>query len=496
MIKKQNRSSVLFPLYLKENISNKIYFLNYWKMKNDLSNTQFQITLRDYNGNLIHKLSKKVDEIATASLIDIEDEFKNFLTSEIGEGFKASIEIELFFEKPPKYNFPALILNYSDKNNSTFVHSCLRTFNDNELPVTESYEKNQTGFNIFHEKDLVNYMIFITGKQKIYDFKIIVENGNEKREIKQIINNEKTGKLIEIKFDDVLSSFNDNTGIFKVSINHNIRDVFSRFYVGNYKFDEIPTLTHTFFDEHKISNLTSIKSTENWDCVFSFPFFNSKEFNNVLASYNSNIKWNGIARFEFLNSKGKTILMKDLNVDDDFILFKTSFLNINDIFSQNEMKNFHFTTFKISFKGNVPFRNKFGLNYSRKNKMSRGSNICFAPIIYDESLNNKPISTTWSPVGGLNNIIFFHNNSNVFKNNLQIENNINISFFNHEGKMIKKDYILKGDEILIIDVSKDSELDYHFNKNVGWCFLKTDNNYSNSWYLQFGKDTIGGDHAF
>ena len=142
----KNRSSVIFPLFINKGVSNKIYFLNYWKMKNELSNTDFQITLRDSNGSTLNKISKVVGDIATASVIDVEEEFGVFLNDKDKPGFKASLEIELFFEKPPKFNFPALILNYSDINNSSYVHSCLRSFNDEEIPVEESLEKKSNRF--------------------------------------------------------------------------------------------------------------------------------------------------------------------------------------------------------------------------------------------------------------------------------------------------------------------------------------------------------------
>jgi len=465
-------------------------------MKNALFNTDFNITLRNFKGEIISKISKKVGDIATASVINVEEEFKDSLTNKIGQGFKASLEIELFFEKTPKFNFPALILNYSDDNNSTYVHSCLRTYNQDEIPVLESFEKNQTGFNVYAEKDLTNYLVFITGAQKKYKFKIIIQNSKEKIVREEMIINKNPYQLIQFNFDEILDLFKEKNDVFKVTIDHNINDVFARFYVGNYKNSQIPTLTHTFFDEHKYPNTVNNNNTNNWDTAFCFPFLDPNKFNNILGSYECNVTWKGLSRFEFLDLKGNSLFHEDLNVDENFSLFKTSFLNINELFNKTNLHYDQVKSFKISFKGNVPIRNKYGLNYSVNGKVSGGSNICFAPKVYNEAFDNKPLSTSWGPLGGLKNIIYYYNNTSLSENLNDKKNIISINFINSEGKMMNKQYELNSDEILKLDVSKNKELDFHFDKKVGWCFLKTDNNYSNSWYFQFGKDMIGGDHAF
>ena len=95
-------------------------------------------------------------------------------------GFQASIEVEVFFEEEPVIKYPALILNYSDNSNSSFVHSCLRTFNPDENYIAENTSKSQTGFNGFMKSDVENYLIFIGGNQKEYEFKISFEDSKIK----------------------------------------------------------------------------------------------------------------------------------------------------------------------------------------------------------------------------------------------------------------------------------------------------------------------------
>ena len=214
--------------------------------KNNLSNVVFSTTLRDAEGNCLGTDSKKISEIPYASSYKVNDVYSSELSKITNIGFQASIEVEVFFEEEPVIKYPALILNYSDNSNSSFVHSCLRTFNPDENYIAENTSKSQTGFNGFMKSDVENYLIFIGGNQKEYEFKISFEDSKNKVIKKVKLNNKNNKNLFNINLNKIIKNEHIDLDRAKISVMHDANDVFARFYVGNTEKNKIPTLTHTF----------------------------------------------------------------------------------------------------------------------------------------------------------------------------------------------------------------------------------------------------------
>lgn len=500
------RSSALFPIYINKDLENDIVFLNYWKKKNDLSNVKFVSSLWSSDGIILGKRIKEISEIPYASTIKVNDEFSSELNKINTNGFGAYLEIEVFFEKEPLIKYPALILNYKDKLNSSYVHSCLRKFNPGEDTIEENHKKNQTGFNIYTNSGVDNYLIFVGGTQPVYDLKFTFEDGKNKicKDLK--LDNKNNNQLFEINLTSLIKGCKFEDSNLKVSIEHDSKDVFSRFYVGNYEKGKIPTLTHTFFDEQEskdpacIKNQELINNDDFYNASFSFPILDTTKFETSLASYASNTIWKGIANLEILDNEGNVIFNEQHDVDDNFFLFKTNILNVNKMCEKNKI-NSENKTFKASFKKNVdgqnafPSRQKFGLNYNLMGDKSRGCNICFSPLILNDYQFNKKRSVTWGPIGGEENIVFVFMNTSI-KTNKDFNNSLNIDFINSAGETLSKEFTLMNDECLMLDVKKEIYLEEHFGKDIGWCFCNTDNNFYNSWYFSVGKENIGGDHCF
>lgn len=500
------RSSALFPVYINKDLENDIVFLNYWKKKNDLSNVKFVYSLWSSDGFILGKKIKEISEIPYASTIKINNEFSSELSKINKNGFGAYLEIEVFFEKEPVIKYPALILNYKDKLNSSYVHSCLRKFNPSEDTIEENYKKNQTGFNIYRNRGVDNYLIFIGGTQLIYELKLTFEDGKNKiyKEVK--LDNKNNNQLFEINLTFLIKDCKFEDDNLKVSIDHDSKDVFSRFYVGNYEKGKIPTLTHTFFDEQETKNPAFIKNQELinndglYNASFSFPILDTTKFETSLASYASNAIWNGIVILEILDKKGNVIFSERQEVDDNFFLFKTNVFNVNKICDENKI-NSENKIFKVSFKKDIddknvfPSRQKFGLNYNLIGHKSRGCNICFSPLILSDYQFNKKRSVTWGPIGGEENIVFVFMNTSI-NTKKDFNNSLNIDFINSAGETLSKEFVLMNDECLMLDVKKEIYLEEHFGSGIGWCFCNTDNNFYNSWYFSVGKENIGGDHCF
>ena len=326
-----NRSSAIFPLFFNQNNKNKIIFLNYWKMKNNLLDTLLVATLRDALGVKIEQITKKIANEPFASEIDLEKDFSNSIDKVNSSGFNASLEVELFFKDKPLFNYPALILSYENDHDSSYIHSGLRLFNKDELLNDENLYKNQTGFSVYLNQKLTNYVMFVCGDQSKYKFNLILESNNKKYTKSIQLINKKKYEIVEFNIDDIFSDIHIENDLVKVSIEHNVSDIYPRFYVGNYSNFSIPTLTHTFYDERLevLGRKKTKKDNDFLDASFSFPILNPAHYENILCSYASNDIWSGEAKFEILDFSGKLKFSKFFEVNKEFILFNISRFNIN-----------------------------------------------------------------------------------------------------------------------------------------------------------------------
>ena len=174
------RASVIFPMFFSPDNKNKIIFLNYWKMKNNLRDAVLLASLRNNQGKLIDQITRKIANEPFSSEIDLERDFSNSIDKINSSGFNASLEVELFFKEKAIFNYPALILNYENDHDSSYIHACLRLFNEDEFTSKENLIKKQTGFDVFLNKKLRNYIIFVCGDQSNYEFSITLETSNKK----------------------------------------------------------------------------------------------------------------------------------------------------------------------------------------------------------------------------------------------------------------------------------------------------------------------------
>ena len=495
------RASAIFPMFFSPDNKNKIIFLNYWKMKNNLADTLLIASLRNKQGKLIEQITRKIADEPFSSEIDLERDFSNSIDKLNSLGFNASLEVEMFFKEKPLFNYPALILNYENNHDSSYVHSSLRLFDKDEFTSKENLIKNQTGFDVFLNQKLTNYIIFVCGDQSNYEFSISLETNNKKyTKCIQLIDKQKY-ELVEFNIDDIFYDVDLADAQVKVSIDHNISDIYPRFYVGNYSKLSNPTTTHTFYDERQGNADRKIKNKQDdsHDASFSFPILDPALYDNSLSSYASNDIWSGDAKFELLNFSGELLFSKPYEANEDFSLFNIGKVNINSLVNEAGLDLNSRIICKVSFDCDseyFPMRHKYGLNYSHKGGASKGTNICFAPTVFNNENVEKKFSRTWGPVGGPKNIIFFFNNTSNKEYKDETENILDIKFFNCDGETLTRKRFLDRDQCVEINVQKDSELKSHFKGKVGWCFCVTDNNFYNAWYLSIGKTHIGGDHTF
>ena len=493
------RASALFPIYIQPGIKNRINFLSYWKFKNKLDNVHMLLSFRDKEGQLVCS-----DEISIAGgpkSYDIDlNYFIDLHVKSSTFGFAFSVEVEVFFEKEPLIKYPALVYCITNGNDSSTVHSCLRSYNPSEIMPREIYDSYQTGFDVFFEDSSVNYIVLIGGSiQTEYCLNIIIHSANGELELVKSITlfNDGCKKLFQISINDLFDAGILNMiGLCKVSIKHDVKDIFPRFYVGNLSDHKLPSLTHTFFDENKLSNKKAIKISDsrNIFAAFSFPLLDSELFNTSISSYMSNKFWDGQVAIKLLDSKGTVVAVKEFSSKAFELFQKISTLNIYDFFAHDEFYR-DSSSCKFELYADIyPSRFKLGLNIARTGALSSGTNICFSPPIVNDTTSIKEFSSAWCPVGGPSEFAAFFQNTWVLET--KKVSKVEARIFSADGEELLLEFELLPDASLRLSPIDNPTICSFLNGDLGYCFFKSSNPYFSAWYLSIGVNGVGGDHAF
>jgi hypothetical protein len=258
-------------------------------LKRNIPDVALIITLRNTDGTI---LLRKIEIIDVAKAFSIS---LNSLLDEINfnnkTNFIGSIETEFNTTRDMVFPYPALVLEYYNKDFNTCVHTLGRIFNDIE-DLKENNESivPETGFDIHATNDLRSFLSFVNGP---------IENTNG--HIEYVITNSKSEKFngdfdigkinpFETKllfFDEHipnLSEFlNDNSG--SISIKHNFEGFYPRFLVGNIQksFPSV-SFTHSYYDCTSCTSDTDYWSRQNTDHHDSSIYIPLFEGNNMFTN--------------------------------------------------------------------------------------------------------------------------------------------------------------------------------------------------------------------
>jgi hypothetical protein len=142
-----------------------------------------------------------------------------------------------------------------------------------------------------------------------------------------------------------------------------------------------------------------------------------------------------------------------------------------------------------------PQRFKLGLNVT-KNFSALGSNICFAPLVSNETTLLKPFTRRWFPLGGRQKFVASVHNTDLLIDNPSNATNFLFEFINSSGYIMKRDFELKSNESFFLNIEFDAELKSFFDDKVGWCMVTAETYLVDAYYFSTFGQQIGGDHAY
>lgn len=505
-LKSQNRSSTIFPIF--KNTSNKthtkIVFLSYWLKKHG-NNVIASLTIRDLKGNEIYKFFKIIVEFKSYTFI-VSDFIKG-----IQNNFCGSVEIEIFSKNKPLYTFPAITVSFSNNSSSSLVHSCIRTYNQDENNSDYALNYPQTGFDVDFKEGNKNFIYFCGGSIKEYKINIKLKEGNLVKHYTRIIKNERYGQSHILFLEEIISIYDiKKFNKPKCSINHDLKDVFPRFYVGICHEFFAPTLTHTFFDTSlaeeyhcnnpNIDNLRVKNTMSNnlFDAAFSVPIYPINKFDTILKSYAQNITFTGKAIAFLYNCNGTLLFSRQLTEQEMIKLNDLSEINLGQFVIDAGIELNNLYSLRIGFIDiNSPFpkRFKLGLNVRRRNA-NYGTNICFAPTVFSENILSKPFTRRWFPIGGPEKYIASIHNTVFNRFKCDEITKLTLEFVNHEGETIVRFFETQNNATLFIDENIDKSLINLLGDKGGWCMATSHSYLCDAYYFSMTKNQIGGDHAF
>ena len=497
------RSSAIFPILVNTNLDTEVSFLSYWFIKRKIHNIKFMLKLRDSYGKKIYFFERTISYTKVFNF-SVKDILKKINHKFVNFNFIGSVELEFFSSVNMVFPFPAVIINMKDKNNSSFVHTCGRIYNNNkDRKGNTQYLVPETGFDILPQKEFKPFFAFVNGKSKLKNAIIKVEIINHE-------GNKITKKLLLDFLKPYQSKFNfflneeekkflkNRKGIVKIY--HGFKDFYPRFMAGNFQKNfEYTTLTHTYYDLSNQKNVSlntwkNPSQTKYLDSSVGVPIYlNGKS--TELAIYPNVFKKNFLLKIGlFKNNKFYTLYKKKIEK-----IKKPIYVNLTEKTKKlfNKFKNdVELGKIICSGTGIIPSRIKFGLNIYSKKKINIPSNICFNVFLPTQNAEKKPGTFRWGFVNPDKEFeIIIINNSFLKKDNK--EANLTIKFWNNKKDVfLQKKIKIKNHELKILRPNKNTMLRNERKKNY-WFTIESDNPFLSGYFVNFNKSgLVGAEHFF
>jgi len=501
------RSSAIFPVVYNQNYSSSIHFLGYWFLKREIPEVTLVVTLRNSDGTtLLRKL--EVINNTKAFLISLRD-LLNKINFDLNLEFFGSIEMEFNSTRDMVFPYPALVLEYHNKQFNTCVHTLGRIYNDFEdMNENSEFLVPETGFDIHETNELQSFLSFVNGTIK-----------NPSAKIEYIVTNFKSEKLHGTFDIGSISPFETKIIYFRthipelqkflgnqsgsISIKHDLRGFYPRFLVGNIQksFPSI-SFTHSYYDctnSQDDSDYWTRINEKHHDSSAYIPIFNINNQYTNLVIYPNMSPSDLILQVDIHDKNGSQVFSNKNLLEiknNEKKLLKIDFNQIlkNLKFQDNDNFAAHIITYSKNTK--IPSRIKFGLDIGIKNSDSKlPCNICFNTRMGNPLLEKKPGSFHWAPLFNERNTVITLGNFSTQKN-YQRNANLELIFYRIEddNSLNKKISLAPNTEI------RFSVDDFEINKFLlteGWVTIRADNPYIEGYYFNLNESgSVSGDHFF
>ena len=501
------RSSGIFPVIKNKSYSTQILFLGYWKIKRNISEISCLVTLRNKSGKILKRDFKSISE-PRSYIVDLDEMLTKISNS---DDFIGSLEIEFFSTRDMVFPFPALVLNYFNKEFNTCVHTLGRIYNDFEdLKDNEQSIVPETGFDIYSDSDLSSFFAFVNGSNTNDDGIInytVTNYQSKKFSGKFSIGQINSFETVFVKLSDYipeLDSFLEGKS-GSISINHNFSGFFPRFLAGNMQksFPSV-SFTHSYYD-CTLSDTSSDywnRINENYDdsSIYIPLFLEDDNYTDLVFYPNFSPS---LLNLDIRIYDKQGILLQDFsnieNIDSsDSKLLKIHFKNlVKDLkINNSEMHTAHIIA--NSKEKKIPSRIKCGLNVGIIGKNSKlPSNICFNLHPGNPLTENKPGSFHWLPLFDSGKSIMSIANFSPLKKYSRSAK-ISLNFYHTaNSQTIERSFEIPAYNEYRLNLEEDSEIKSFLQNSHGWVTIKANNPHIQGYYFNFhSSGAVAGDHVF
>lgn len=491
------KSSAIFPVFHSSNITTKLLFFNYWKVKRDIEHLMCRVFLRDSSGELIQKKWFYVEEIKAYEI----DLFKWLGTT---YPFSGSIEIQFSSPSNLVFPYPAVVVLYQGSSFSTFVHSAQRLYHDKKDEKTNRRKQIiESGFNIHASDQTFPFLTLINGKEAIKEKKIELTAYNQEQKILKKKLTISCAPLETLylpldKWPELIKHLEGQAGCLKGKLfdSHS----FPRLIVGNYnKEQKAISVTHTYYDLSQNQAPTDYwKAPDlNWHpLTLMLPLMEDSDHYTHIYFYPIYSKASFFIDVEIYNLQGQILLKKER-----FALIEPTksfqYLSFEDLISSlnlSEPLTVRLIAHSTSDES-LPARLKIGYNIGKKSK-GLSCNICTNFIPANPQLENKSQAFRWAPMmpSSHQGSIWVVNDSP--KKEYSQPAHIKCTFYRKQDqKCLSFQKTIPPHGACLITHTENSK--EFFQDTIGWCTIKSDNPYITSYYFSKKGDlVIGGDHGF
>lgn len=499
------RSSAIFPVIQEEGISSRILFMGYWMLKRQIHEITCVITLRNHEGDPLHRQTLMIREAKTYR-IELSDQLAAAGLA-ADAPFMGSLEVEFFSIHNLVFPYPAAVINYYGPQFSSVVHTAQRVYNDfDDMQRNSVTEVPESGFNIYADEAREPFFALINGLEPMPGSDLTMEFFNADHETLALtlpldkLAPYETRIIHPAQLLDLKTFLKGQPGAAKVRFHVNW--AFPRLVAGNIDHS-LPALsiTHTYYDCTKATSDTDYwqDPIEGWHpAALMIPVTTAKGHFTNIYFYPIYSPSTFTIDIEIYDTKGTLLGKKEQAATITSPSSDVHKIALKELCQELGIAPQPHLGARIIARGtHIPSRIKIGIDQgAHPDRLP--CNICANLQPTYPPYETKPHTFRWAPIlaDQKQSTIWIMNSSPKVDHTKEAE--VEVTFFREQDTtIIQRKITIPPQGFLVIDPEADSELKEFFKGKIGWMTAISTNPYTTTYYFaENASGIVGGDHGF
>lgn len=380
------RSSALFYFRVSETLDTELHFLNYWRLKRNIEELKFSITVYDMQGSRLF-IEDDIKISNGANLFSL----RSLLRSNLGDNYhgEGSFEFEIHCDENLFISYPAAVVRYKGSDWHTLAHSTQRIYaessGDSEVLVNSIFSAEEGNQTIQSEPWFEPFFIIHNGLAEFIDedMEVQIQSINQRIHTINLPRMHWAPRETKVFWLKDICDYRNVTGknIGTYTVKFRVQGVFPRIIAG---IEDIRngawSIDHTNFAASfgpAVEDVFEVSPDSNDNLVFVMPNMEEEGWSSFADIYPTGAN----SKFSVLINNGVDNVPVKLENKDKRLMHREKLKGVKSVcFSfQNE-------------DGFLPRRFHMGLHYQYKD--GAPGFLIDGPAPADA----KPTSTRWSPI--------------------------------------------------------------------------------------------------